>query len=92
VARTSNYFDGSRNIDYGHVSNTYLFKRKRGTDFSGHMRVQDITTDSGPRFQACDAYDMGNIFVSSENLVGNLQVGRNSTPNSPPSLILAFCS
>jgi hypothetical protein len=34
------------------------------------MRSQGITTDSGPRFQVCDAYDMGKIFVSSENLVG----------------------
>ena len=63
-------FDGSRNIDYGHVFQYVPVQAKTRYRFSGHMRVQDITTDSGPRFQACDAYDMGNIFVSSENLVG----------------------
>jgi hypothetical protein len=34
------------------------------------MRVEGMTTDSGLRFQVCDAYNRGNIFVSSENLVG----------------------
>jgi hypothetical protein len=63
-------FDGSSNTDYGHVFQYVPVQAKTRYRFSGHMRVQDITTDSGPRFQACDAYDMGNIFVSSENLVG----------------------
>jgi len=63
-------FDGSRNIDYGHVFQYVPVHVKTQYRFSGHMRVQEITTDSGPRFQVCDAYDMGKIFVSSENLVG----------------------
>src|SRR5258707_6444078 len=63
-------FDGSRNIDYVHVFQYVPVQARTRYRFSGHMRVQGITTDSGPRFQACDAYDMGNIFVSSENLVG----------------------
>jgi hypothetical protein len=32
--------------------------------------VQSITTDSGPRFQVCDGYNLGRLFVSTENLVG----------------------
>jgi hypothetical protein len=63
-------FDGSRNIDYGHVFQYVLVQPKTRYRFSEHMRVQGITTDSGPRFQVCDAYNMGNIFVSSESLVG----------------------
>ena len=34
------------------------------------MRVQGITTDSGPRFQVCDGYNLGQLFASTENLVG----------------------
>jgi hypothetical protein len=63
-------FDRSRNIDYGHVFQYVPVQAKTRYRFSGHMRVQGITTDSGLRFQVCDAYNMGNIFVSSENLVG----------------------
>jgi hypothetical protein len=63
-------FDGSRNIDYGHVFQYVPVQPKTRYRFSGHMRVQGITTDSGPRFQVHDAYNMGNIFVSSEKLVG----------------------
>jgi hypothetical protein len=63
-------FDGSRNIDYGHVFQYVPVQAKTRYRFSGHMRVQGITTDSGLRFQVCDAYNMGNIYVLSENLVG----------------------
>jgi len=50
-------------------SNTSRFNRKRDTDFEPHARAW-ITTDSGLGLQVCDAYNLGNIFVSSENLVG----------------------
>jgi len=63
-------FDGSRNIDYVHVFQYVPVQARTRYRFSSHMRVQGITTDSGIRFQVCDAYNLGNIFVSSENLVG----------------------
>jgi hypothetical protein len=63
-------FDGSRNIDYGHVFQFVLVQAKTRYRFSGHMRVQGVTTDSGLRFQVCDAYNVSKIFVTSENLVG----------------------
>ena len=63
-------FDGSRNLDYGHVFQYVPVQPKTRYRFSSHMRVQGITTDSGLRLQVCDAYNMGNIFVTSENLVG----------------------
>jgi hypothetical protein len=63
-------FDGSRNIDYGHVLQYVPVEANTRYRFSGHMRVQGITTDSGPRLQVCDAYNIGHLFVSTENLVG----------------------
>jgi hypothetical protein len=63
-------FDGSRNIDYGHVFQFVLVQAKTRYRFSGQMRVEGITTDSGPRFQVSDAYNPGRIFATSENLVG----------------------
>jgi len=63
-------FDGSRNLDYGHVFQYVPVQPKTRYRFSSHMRVQGITTDSGLGLQVCDAYNLGNIFVSSENLVG----------------------
>jgi hypothetical protein len=32
--------------------------------------MKGISTDSGPRFQVFDAFDMGKLFVSTENTVG----------------------
>jgi len=63
-------FDGSRNIEYGHVFQFVPVQANTRYRFSGHMRVQGITTDSGPRLQVCDAYSPGHVFVSTENLVG----------------------
>jgi hypothetical protein len=63
-------FDGSRNIEYGHVSQFVPVQANTRYRFSSHMRVQEITTDSGPRLQVCDAYNPGHLFVSTENLVG----------------------
>src|SRR6266699_3754477 len=63
-------FQGSQNIDYGHVFQYVPVEANKRYRFSGHMRVQGITTDSGPRLQVCDAYNRGNLFVSTENLVG----------------------
>lgn len=63
-------FDGSRNLDYGHVLQYVLVQPNTRYQFSARMRVRAITTDSGPRFIVSDAYDPGDIFVSTENLVG----------------------
>jgi hypothetical protein len=63
-------FDGSRNIEYGHVFQYVPVQANTRYRFSGHMRAQGITTDNGPRLQVCDAYNTGHLFVSTENLVG----------------------
>ena len=63
-------FDGSRNLDYGHVFQYVLVQPNTRYKFSARMRVQAITSESGPRFQVTDAYAPSNILVSTENLVG----------------------
>jgi hypothetical protein len=63
-------FQGSRNVDYGHLFQYVPVQPNTRYRFSSHMRVQGITTDSGPRFQVCDAYNIGKVFASTENLVG----------------------
>src|SRR5437879_13791785 len=34
------------------------------------MRVSGITTDSGPRFQVFDAFNIQDLFLSTENALG----------------------
>jgi hypothetical protein len=63
-------FDGTQNLDYWHVYQYVPVEPDTPYQFSGYMRVKGITTDSGPRFQIYDLYDMGKLFLSTENLVG----------------------
>lgn len=63
-------FDGTRNLDYGQVFQYVLVKPDTRYRFSGDMRVQGITTDSGPRFEVFDAYDRGKLFYSTQNFLG----------------------
>jgi hypothetical protein len=63
-------FNGERNLDYGHVFQYVAVQPNRRYQFSGAIRVKGITTDSGPRFQVFDAFDMGNQFLSTENTIG----------------------
>ncbi|PYU72244.1 MAG: hypothetical protein DMG52_19450 [Acidobacteria bacterium] len=63
-------FDGKRNLDYGHVLEYVAVLPNTQYRFSGALRVKGISTDSGPRFQVFDAFDMGKLFLSTENTVG----------------------
>jgi len=84
-------FDGSHDVDYGHVFQYVPVQAKTPYRFSGHMRLQGITTDSGLRFQVRDAYNMDNIFVSSENLVGTSGwLEQHAEFTTLPTLV--FCS
>ena len=65
-------FDGSRNIDFGHVFQYVPVQPNTRYRFSVQVRAQGITTDSGPRLQLCDAYNVGQVFASTENLLGTL--------------------
>ena len=63
-------FDGKQNLEYGHVLQYVPVAPNTAYKFSGHMRAQGITTESGPRFQVLDAHDPSKLFVSTENVTG----------------------
>ena len=63
-------FDGKNNLEYFHVFQYVPVKPETLYRFTSNMRVQGVTSDSGPRFQICDAYDVGRLFLSTENRVG----------------------
>jgi tetratricopeptide (TPR) repeat protein len=63
-------FDGTHNLEYWHVYQFVPVKANTSYRFSAYMRVNGITTDSGPRFQVYDAYDAGRLLLSTENEVG----------------------
>src|SRR5947207_8621693 len=63
-------FDGKRNLDYGHVLQYVAVQPNTRYRFSGVLRVKRISTDSGPRFQVFDAFNMQDLFLSTENAVG----------------------
>lgn len=62
-------FDGTRNVDYGHLLQYVLVLPNTQYRFSGYMRTSAITTDSRPRFQILDPYDPGKILAATENAV-----------------------
>jgi len=63
-------FDGTENPYYCHVFQYVLVQPETHYRFSGYMRVEGITTDSGPLFEIYDAYDMQGFLVSTQALVG----------------------
>jgi len=63
-------FNGKRNLDYGHVFQYVSVQPNTRYRFSGAMRVSGITTDSGPRFQVFDAFNIQDLFLSTEHAVG----------------------
>ena len=63
-------FDGSRNLNYGHVFQYVPVQPSTRYRFSASMRVEGITSDSGARFQVCDAYNIADLSLSTQNLTG----------------------
>jgi tetratricopeptide (TPR) repeat protein len=63
-------FDGARNLDYWHVFQFIRVRPNTRYRFSAYMRLEGITTDSGPRFELYDAYDMGQFFMSGKDAIG----------------------
>ena len=63
-------FDGTRNVDYGQVLQYVLVRPNTRYQFYGYMRTDAITTDSGPRFQVFDAYNLARMLGATENAVG----------------------
>jgi len=63
-------FDGNHNLDYGNFLQFVPVKPDTHYRVQAFMRTGGITTDSGPRLQIYDAYDMRKLFLSTENLTG----------------------
>jgi tetratricopeptide (TPR) repeat protein len=62
-------FDGTQNLAYAIVFQYVPVAPNTTYHFSGYMRAQDITTDSGPRFQICDADDPAGLFVQTGGML-----------------------
>lgn len=69
-------FDGKHNVSYSHVLQYVPVKPNSVYRFIGYVRAQGLTTDSGPRFQICDAKDASRLSVESEPVTGT----RNWSP------------
>jgi len=63
-------FDGKRNLNYEHVFQFVAVEPNTRYKFSGSLRADGITTDSGLRFQIFDAFDVGNLLLSTASVVG----------------------
>ena len=63
-------FGGTRNLDYGHLFQYVLVRPHTQYRFSGYVRAEGVTTDSGPRFQVFDPYGAGKEFFATDNLIG----------------------
>jgi tetratricopeptide (TPR) repeat protein len=63
-------FDGKHNFDYQNVFQYVPVKPATSYRFTGSMRAQGITTDNGPQFQICDAYDSAKLSFQIGNWVG----------------------
>lgn len=62
--------DGKHNVNYRHIVQYVPVQPDTSYRFMGYMRAEGVTTDSGPRFDIFDAYEISNLFLSTESLVG----------------------
>jgi tetratricopeptide (TPR) repeat protein len=63
-------FNAKSNLGYEHTFQYVVVQPNTRYKFSGSLRANGITTDSGPRFQIFDAFDISKLFLSTENVVG----------------------
>ncbi len=63
-------FMGESNINYGHTLQYVKVDPRRRYRLQGYMKSEDITTDSGPRLEVRDAYDMAALNLATEGLTG----------------------
>jgi hypothetical protein len=73
-------FDGSRNLDFGHVAQYVPVKPDTSYQFVAYVRSKAITTESGPRLAIYDAFDRRALSLETDNLQGNTDwVAQNLT-------------
>ncbi|HEV2523287.1 MAG TPA: tetratricopeptide repeat protein [Candidatus Acidoferrales bacterium] len=65
-------FDGTRNIDFGHVVQYVRVQPHTSYHFLAYARAEGITTDSGPRIAVYDAFNREALSMETENLVGTI--------------------
>ena len=65
-------FDGQHNLVYSHVLQFVPVEPDSLYRFTGYVRAEGITSDSGPRFQIADAHNTARLSVSTEGVVGTL--------------------
>jgi len=49
------FFDGSQNVDFGHLWQYVVVQPNTRYSFSAYLRTEDLTTDSGIRFEITEA-------------------------------------
>jgi hypothetical protein len=64
-------FDGTQNLADALVYEYVPVEPNTSFSFSGYMRALNITTDSGPRFEICDADVPARLFIQTEGVLGN---------------------
>ncbi len=64
-------FDGTQNLADALVYEYVPVEPNTSYRFSGYMRTLNITSDSGPRFQICDAEAPARLFIQTEGVVGS---------------------
>jgi hypothetical protein len=63
-------FDGTANPYYCHVFEYVPVRPGTRYRLSAYLRVNGVTTESGPSFEIYDGYDMKKLFISSRGLTG----------------------
>jgi tetratricopeptide (TPR) repeat protein len=63
-------FDGTANVDLRHVWQLVPVEPNRWYRFSGYLRTEGVSTDSGVRFWITDAQNRGALDVMTNNVVG----------------------
>ncbi|HKV05103.1 MAG TPA: tetratricopeptide repeat protein [Candidatus Acidoferrales bacterium] len=70
VRSLSVHFDGKHNLDFGHVAQYAPVEPDTSYRFVAYLRLEGITTDSGPRIAVYDAFDREALSLETENLTG----------------------
>jgi len=63
-------FDGSENLDFVNLSQYVVVQPNTRYSFSAYLRTEDLTTESGVRFEIFDTNRLANLHVSTPGAAG----------------------
>lgn len=63
-------FLGKENLNYGNVFQFVKVSPKSSYRLQAFMKTEGITTDSGPRLEVRDAYELAALYKLTDNLIG----------------------